>query len=320
MSRTSVVTTLFLSALSFLPHTYAAANLVGNAGFEGAVAEGGMAEGWYFFKEAESAYTATIVDGGRKPGKCLKISGDGEWAGAACARRPRDRTKRCMGAGWLRVKGEGTATVKFDYFDAEGAFLGSTFSSHVRDARDWQICIVVSGAADYPAATQVSVAAVLNGSGTAWFDDFALIQRDPLANEGATNLLVNGSIEAGAGSKPAEFFTSTNDGADVTMAWSRTKPHSGLRCLHIKGQADYAVFAHKNVAFDRGKTYVASGWARIGGGRAALKIDFFKDGQWLGEGDPVVFEGEQWGRQELTVDPTKYPEANRIGVGVVFNG
>ncbi len=322
MDRNCLVSSLLLcTILHTAPAPHAAENLLANPGLEGAVTEEGLPESWYFFQDKESDYAWSVVQGGRRSStKCIRISGEGEWGGIASARRPLDRSKRHMAAGWMRLRGPGRATVKFDYFDADGEYLGSTYSSHVGASDDWQIGIVVSGPDDYPEATSVSVAAVLNGSGAAWFDDFALIQRKPLASESRANLLLNGSIEAGAGAVPARFFTSVSEGANASMTWSRTSPHSGMRCLHIRSEADYAVFAHANVSYDRARTYVASAWARVGSGTAQMKIDYFKNDEWLGEGELTPFQGDGWQQRTVRVDPASYPEANRVGVAVVVHG
>jgi len=322
MNRTRFASVMALCAVSlaFGATPCVAENLLANADMEGAVNADGVPDGWFCFRDNEGDYTIAVGKGGRRSSKCLKVSGKGAYAGAASSRKALDRSKRYMAAAWILVEGKGQATVKFDYFNADGGYLGSTYSSHVGSSEDWQICIVTQGAKDFPEAKSISVAAVLNGNGTASFDDFVLVLRDPHASESEANLLANGSIEAGTGNSPAHFFTSTGEDAEFTMSWSMKQPRSGYRCLHVKGKGDYAVFAHANVSFDPDRKYIAGAWGRVRSGKALLKVDYFRDGTWLGEGDSVRFTGDEWSYQRLPVAADKYEGANRVGVAVMLQG
>jgi hypothetical protein len=120
---------------------------------------------------------------------------------------------------------------------------------------------------------------------------------------------------------PAGYYPAQPEGAQPTYEWSVDNPHSGQRCLHIKGQQEFAVLGHEPVPYDATKTYVATGWGRVREGKAVLKIDYFSGEKWLGESTSQPFRTDNaWADATVSVEKDKFPDVNRISVAVALQG
>jgi len=290
--------------------------------FEEPLAENGLPAGAFVFRDAEGRYQVNVVDGGRRGGKCLRVQGQGQWCGVSLGgHQPYDANRRYVGAGWLRVSGEGRGLIKLDYFDADHQYLGSTVYARVQNTKDWRRVVVVSDPDAYPKAKFITAAAVLEGNGEVLVDDLSLESRPPVETESRANLLANGGAEYGADPLPWHFFTTADEGSQARFEWSTEHPHSGKSCLRIYGSCAWAVIGHESVDFDRSKTYVVSGWGRVARGRAVLKVDFYAEGKWLGDQvAPTPFTSKEWTRVQFVVDKDRHPTADRVGVAVVLQG
>lgn len=311
---------VILSVVMIAP-AFAVENLVMNASLEDPLGPNDEPDGWHFFREEKGQYEHKVVPGGHSGEKCYKISGRGEWAGVGFQQVEYDASRRYVGSGWLKIEGEkAQATVKLDYMDGDQKYLGSTVASQSKGPADWLYVRVVSGAQDFPEAKFVAAVAVITGEGALSIDDVSFFVRPPLESETPTNQLLNGAVEMGAGNSPAMFFTAASEGSHPVLDWSEDQPHSGSRCIYLKGDGQWAVMVHFQVPYDKDKTYTASGWGRVASGAATVKVDYFQGEMWLGELQAAPLNEYRWKQASLTVDPQRFPEFDRIAVAVVLLG
>jgi hypothetical protein len=296
------------------------ANIVKNASLEDPIGENGLPDGWFAFQQPANSYKFSVVEGG-KTGKALQIEGAGEYGGVGIAKVPIEAGKQYAARGWVKLDatGDTICIVKLDYFGANGEYLTSSyFDGNVRaGTKDWQRISVISRKADALNATSVGIAVAMNGKGKALFDDLELISRPAPPTP---NLMRNGSFEDVAGPAPYGCSIFTSDGGKVTLQWSEREPKDGWYSLRMVGNAEWAVATEGRVAVEAGKTYVLTGVARARKGLAHLKIDYFKDDEWIGQSVTDNTTEDAWKEMSVTSDLAAHPGATHIGGAVAGLG
>ena len=149
-------------------------NLVANPSFEqvdtrpagwslGSVAEGGKAE-------------LAVSEEKPKAGKrCIRITGDAEWAAFVGNKIPVEKGKCYVLTGWVRVK-RGTGYIKIDYFDKD-EYLDMTMAD-VSDSPQWTMQKVESEADKLAKATHITATLVGAGDFEVYFDEIAIEAKD----------------------------------------------------------------------------------------------------------------------------------------------
>jgi len=294
------------------------ANLVRGGDFENPAANG-IPAGWYRYGQAGAPHRATLVDGGRT-GKCVQVEGEGSYAGVASGRVPLDHSGAYAARAWARIPADAanTAYVKVDYFDSTGKYLGeSRTKPSVRAAGDtWQYLSLVAPGNLYDEATQIAVAVGVNQPGRACFDDVELLRREP-----EENLLPDGGFEIVAGDAPSSWGLGQAQGGTVRKVRRSVPVKEGWSCLQLVGRAAWTSSdASGALPLDRSKKYTLTGWARARVGKARIKINYMKDGTWLGHITSPDAAGNQWEKLTVVGDSSRYPEANRISAGANASG
>jgi hypothetical protein len=131
------------------------------AGYFVAAAEGGTAQCRYQEEKPHSGK------------RCLALESKAEWAGAGCGWIEIGRHWAFLVSGYVRTH-QGKGQIRIVYFDAAGKIIGRTESASVT-AKDWQEVKVKTDFAAHPQAVKFSVAAVVDGEGSADFDDFRVV-------------------------------------------------------------------------------------------------------------------------------------------------
>ncbi len=309
-------------ALTFILSAAAPAeekNLLAKPSFEEYEA-GALPDGLTMNAKPAEGFKAWIGEHGRTGKRSLAIKGEGDWGVVAVQRLEINRKKSHLLRGYVKAEGQGVkATIKFDYFDEGHNYVGSTTPGDAGDtAGKWIAVSLTDRAGDFPKATFVSVAAALAGKGSAWFDDLELIALEAPAAGG--NLLTNGSFENRIGDKPAQLWTGAAEGGKVDAKISEDKPKDGKACLHLKGNADWAVATLEKIKVDKTKTYTLTGSVRAKSGTAQIKIDYFEGDTWLGStfGTDVT-EGD-WAEQSVESELGTYPAATHVSATCVGTG
>lgn len=297
-------------------------NLVKNPSLEEAVAAGALPEHWFFFSKPENAYKASVVDGGRTGKKALLLEGDGEYSGVAVSNIAMEPGKTYAARGWVKVEGDpaGMATVKLDYFDADNQFLAaSAYELHLKPGKaGWQSIALVSRKSDAPTAARVGVTVAASGKVKAWFDDLEMVARD--GAEGPANLLKYGGVEDVAGAVPYTHTLVTNDGGKYEIRASDADPKEGWHTLQIKGSGEWAVSTEGKHRIEKGKKYVFSGVARARTGTAQIKIDYFKDDEYLGHTVSGDVMEDEWKPLKVVSELDQYPQATHLSAAAVGLG
>jgi hypothetical protein len=287
--------------------------------FDGPQTAGGLPTGWYRYGQAGSTHRETVVEGGRT-GNCIRVEGAGSYAGVASAKVPLDPTARYAARAWARPAADttGGAYLKVDFFDATGKYVGdSKVKPTVKTAGEaWQYLSLVVPGNLHAEATQIAVAVGVNQATVACFDDVELVRR-----EGETNLLADGGFELVAGESPTGWGLSQPPGGTIRRVRRSVPVREGWSSMQLVGRAAWTSSdAGTSLPLDRAKRYTLTGWARARLGKARIKINYMKDGMWLGHTTSPDAAGNQW--QQLTVigEPDKFPEATRISAGANCSG
>lgn len=292
-------------------------NLIANASFEEPAGDNGQVKGWGLGGEPADAYKLAVVAGGRTGDKSLQVEGDGKWGVVGANRIELDRSKRYSACGYFKVEGaDAKATIKFDYFDDQCAYVGSTDYGQASPS-DWQLVNIQDRAVNFPKAKTMTVGLVLLGKGKARFDDIELIATSATTS---ANLLPNGGMENVLGDKVAGYWIGASDGGKGEWTASTDKPKEGRQCLHVKGSGEWTVASSEHVKREKEKTYTLTGWVRVKTGEAHIKIDGFKDNQWL---DHVLSEnvsGSDWQQITVTLDPSALTDAADLTASVAGLG
>ncbi len=293
-------------------------NLIVNGTFEAALGGESLPEGWFRFAEPGEGYKFTVGVGGRS-GKALLIEGAGQYGGVVSTRIELDRAQRYAARGYVKIEGDtnATATVKLDYYAADGKFLGSSVSGFITPThKGWQVVGVCDKQGEFSEAKSIAAVVALTGKGKAWFDDLELIASP--ASPG--NLLTNGSIDAVVADKPTQYYMGTSEGGKVTMTANAQNPKDGSYALNLKGNSEWAVAGHERVKFDKSKTYTLSGFARARTGTAQIKIDYFEGDKYLGMTFSDEVTGSEWTRRVVVSSASEYPTATHISATCVGLG
>lgn len=292
-------------------------NLQFNGSFEEPVGDDGLVKGWGLGGEPADAYKLAVVSGGHSGEKALQVEGDGKYGVVGGTHVEIDRSKRYTARGWFKVEGpDAKATIKFDYFDDQGAYVGSTDYGQI-NATDWQQVCIQDRAENFPKAKTLAVVLVLLGKGKARFDDMELTAS---AATKSTNLLANGGMENVIGDKAAGYWTGGSDGSKAEWTVSTDKPKEGRRCLHVKGSGEWVVASSEHVKREKDKTYTLTGWVRVKSGEVHIKIDGFKDNEWV---DHILGEnvsGSDWQQLTVTLTPSDLADATEISATVAGLG
>lgn len=293
-------------------------SLVRGGDFEMA-GSGGVPAGWYRYGEAGSMHQAAVVEGGRS-GNCVRVEGQGSYAGVASVKIPLDQSGLYAARAWSRPAqgAAGAAYLKVDYFDAAGKYLGeSRVKPSVRPAGEaWQYLSLVTPGNLYPDATQIAVAVGVNRNTPACFDDVELLRREP-----EPNLLPDGGFEVVAGDTPSSWGLSQAQGGTVRRVRRSVPVKEGWSCLQLIGRSPWVSSdSGGSVPLDRNAKYTLTGWARARTGKARIKINYLKDGMWLGHITSPDAAGNQWEKLTVVGDAARYPEATRISAGANCSG
>jgi len=295
-------------------------NLIVNGDLESPLAEGAkLPSGWSLFNKPEGAYTATLSDVASQGKKSIMLEGDGEFAVLSAARIELDGKHRYALQGKLKIEGDSAkATIKFDYFDAQGAWIGSTtVGDATAEEKDWQLINLRDRAEiDAPKAKTLSVGLALNGKGKVWFDDLSLIASD---RKDSADLIDNGDFESSLGKRPAHWWVGMADGGKASATLSDDQPKQGKHCLHFKGDAEWAVASCGRFKFDKTKTYEVTGFVRTKSGAAQIKIDYFNGEEYLGSTYGEDVSDDEWTEKTVSSND-EFPSATHLAVTCVGTG
>jgi hypothetical protein len=298
----------------------AATNLVVNGSFEVALGDNGLPKGWELGGEPADAFKASVVPGGRTGAKALQLEGAGKWGVVAANRVELDRSLRYTARGYFKVEGpEAQATIKFDFTDDQGNYVGSTdYGALGLGPGGWRLINIPDRSRDFPKAKALRVCLVLLGKGKAIFDDIELTA--DTAPAASVNLLSNGNMECLLGEKVAGYWTGSNEGGKYEWSASAVNPKEGRSCLHVKGSGEWSGADCEKIKREKGKTYTLTGWVRVQSGEAHIKLNGLKDDHWL---DHVISEnvsGHAWQQLTVTLDPASLPEATYLSACVAGLG
>lgn len=306
-----------ISALAQAPE--APKNLVVNASMDESLdTRTALPTGWYRFGKSETPYTVEIAEGGRFSQKCLHILGTGDYAGATTNRIVLDPAKRYAARAWIKMdpSSTGSANLKLDFFDDSGKYYGDSKANASIKAgpEGWRMVTLVARGDLYPGATRVAAALTTNGKVEAWFDDAELVEREP---DVPGNLLPDGGMEWAVGENLTRWGLSQAPGGTVQKVRRRVPVREGWHCLQLVGKAAWASSdaGGTQIPLDRTKKYTLTGWARARTGSARIKINFLKDGKFLGQQTSQGVSANEWQQQTVVADLSKYPEATQLGVG-----
>jgi len=297
-----------------------ATNLVVNGSFEAALGDQGLPQGWELGGDPVEAYKASVVPGGRTGAKALQLEGAGKWGVVAVNRVELDRALRYTARGYFKVEGpDAQATVKFDYTDDQGNYVGSTdYGALGPGPGGWRLINIPDRSGDFPKAKALRVCLVLLGKGKAIFDDIELTA--DTAPAASVNLLANGNMECLLGEKVAGYWPGSNEGGKYAWSASAVNPKEGRSCLHVKGSGEWSGADGEKIKREKGKTYTLTGWVRVQSGEAHIKINGLKEDHWL---DHVISEnvsGHAWQQLTVTLDPASLPEATYLSACVAGLG
>lgn len=317
---------LALVAFSFLSLGFVLAaddstkNLIHNGDLEAALpADQALPKDWGLFAKPEGSYKAMVVDATHQGKKALLLEGEGEFAVVSPNRIEWDGKSRYAVKGAVKVEGANAkATIKFDYFDSEWKWLGSTSIGDVTsDMKGWQtISVTDRVAVEAPKAKHISVGLSLTGKGKAWFDD---IQLSPVTGAAASALIDNGDFENFLGTKPAQWWIGSSEGGTSSATVSIDQAKSGKHCMQFKGNADWAVAASSKWPYDKNKTYEVTGFIRTKAGAGQIKLDYYTDGEYIGSTFGEDVHDDEW--TEKTVSTAdEFPGATHVAVVLVGAG
>jgi hypothetical protein len=277
-----------------------------------------LPKSWYRYGKPDQAWKAEIVDEGRYSAKGLRLESTGDYSGATSNRIPVEPGKRYAGRVWVKVdpNTQGTAGVKLDYFDAAGKYLGEVRSSMPKGADGWRLASVIAAGDQFPNTATIGLAMNVSGKGIAWFDDPELVVR-----EAAPNLLADGGMEAVVGETQTKWGLAQAPGGTCRRIRRQVPVKDGWFSLQLVGKADWVSSDHSSyIALDPSKKYTLTGWIRARTGKARIKINYLKDGKYLGQQTSPDVTVNQWTQQTIVADLSRYPEATQLGVGCNSGG
>lgn len=177
-------------------------NLLNNPSFEDDLAVSGLPVGWtYWSGDDDSNYRSEVVEGGRIDRKSLKLTGKGIRGVIFTNGVKIERNKRYALRGWAKVEGnkDAKATIQFNYFH-DRKWLGLPDSVGIAGGESsWKLLAKTDRAFEVPEASYIWISCVLEGTGTAWFDDLELVSYD------IANLPKDFEQRFGSSNRPAEF-------------------------------------------------------------------------------------------------------------------
>lgn len=177
-------------------------NLLTNASFEDELAVSGLPRDWTYWSGNDgSEYRFEVVEGGHTGKSSLKLEGKGVSGVIFTNGIKIERNKRYALRGWAKVEGnkDAKAIIKFNYFH-DRKWLGLPDSVGVTgDDGNRKVLAKTDRASEVPGASYIWISCVLEGTGTAWFDDLELVSYDN------ADLPKDFEKEFGASNRPAEF-------------------------------------------------------------------------------------------------------------------
>jgi hypothetical protein len=320
MPRRLIPLALALSALVCYAQA-PAKNLVANPSLETPIPPGRLPLGWVWFSRPEGAYRFSVVNGGHTGIKALQVEGAGEAGVMQIGRVKRETSKRYAARGWFKVEGgeETIGTLSFHYYGAGEKYLGSTYAGFLSPAaRGWQLVALTDRAAETPGTLNITATAALSGKGKAWIDDLEMVARDSPA--GPPNLLANGDMENISGERLVSWGLEKPEEGEASLRWSDEQPKDGWYSLQLTGSAKSASAESERVKVEKGRAYTLSGYARAKSGSARLRIDYFRENEYLGNTLSEEVVKNEWERRTVTTDPARFPEATHISAVAVGLG
>jgi hypothetical protein len=295
-------------------------NLITNPGLEMSVGDGALPEGWKRFDKPTDSYKAGVVPGGRSGDKALEISGTGEYCVVVLNQLPIKANTEYAVRGWSKLSGDSdaAATIKFDYWRADGTYLDSDTVGVIRTTEPgWQLVSTTTRQTPPSGAATIGAAVAMNGNGTALFDDLEMTTR-PVPVPG--NLLDNGSMERIAGRHPFSYFIGRAEGGKATASYVNDDVKDGWYALRLQSNAEWAIAAHPRTRLEAGKLYSLSGYVRVKKGTGQIKLDYFKGDDYLGQTTSNDATADEWQLRRVTAEPDKFPGATHISAAAVGFG
>jgi hypothetical protein len=183
-------------------NSQASGNLLDNASFDDVLAAGGLPKGWsYWSGKGDGEYRSEVAEGGHTGQKSLKLEGKGVRGVIFTNGIKIERNKRYALRGWVKVEGnqDAKAKIQFNYFhDRKWLGLPDSVGVGVGDG-NWKLLAKTDRASEVPDASFIWISCVLEGTGTAWFDDLELVAYDN------ANLPEDFEKQFGPSNRPAEF-------------------------------------------------------------------------------------------------------------------
>ncbi len=291
------------------------ANLIENPFFEGPLDKTGLPVGWTkTHKGPEKAYQVAVASPGRFSSKSLQVEGEGEYCVVVGTRVPVVEGKSYTARGWVKLHAETSrATLKFDYFDADKKYLGSSTSVNANPKnKEWQLVSASGFSGRFPGAKFIAPACSIHGKGKVSFDDLEMTAFD--APDAGENLLEDGSMECVSDQEPARWRLQFEKSGKAEI-FRRTAPvKHGWYSVELKGAAPWINVTSPRFPLQAGKTYTFSGFVRARVGSGKLQINYFKDSTYIGNHTTSSVTKNEWTELTLTADPSKFPDVNSISV------
>ena len=98
--------------------------------------------------------------------------------------------------------------------------------------------------------------------------------------------------------------------------------HTGAHALRIAGNGEFCGVVVPAIPMKADERYVVAAWVKADGdAQACVKVDYLKDGAWLGQTDPYKAAADgQWHEMAITDDRAKFPDANQVSLALVVGG
>lgn len=302
-----------------IPTPGAVANLIQNSTLDAGLEGKPLPKGWYRFGKPVEGYRVEVAGPGRTDEKAVRLAGEGEYGGVTTNTSRLDRTKEYAARAWFKVEGgsDVRAFLKLDFMDDARKWIGSSRSVSIPATKDgWTLVSLIDPVREFPEATQVALAAGINGHGTVWVDDFELTAR-PAPVE---NLLPDGGFEFNLGDSPARYTLNQSKGGTVRMLRRTLPVRDGWYALQLVGKGDWAVADGQSIPVEPGKKYVLTGWARARSGKAFVRFTYLGDKGYLGNTMSEPVTSNEWTQVTVNWEPEKYPGITRLTAGAHVSG
>jgi hypothetical protein len=145
----------------------------------------------------------------------------------------------------------------------------------------------------------------------------------PLAAEPPANLIADPGFEQAAlGNTLPDIWNRFNAAGKECAASIVAGGHSGAHALRIAGNGEFCGVVVSAVPLAADQRYVVAAWVKADGdAQACVKVDYLKDGAWLGQTDPYKAAADgQWHEMAIADDRAKFADANQVALALVVGG